>query len=231
MLASPMPAATRKHRKHPKHRSNRAWIQRHVTDPYVKMATGAGYRSRAAYKLIEIDDRERLLRPGVVVVELGAAPGSWTQVVAERLRGRDGHLRGTIVALDVLEMAPLPGVRFMQGDFREQVIADRLSASLEASAVDVVLSDMAPNLSGIAAVDAAACGLLAELALEFATLRLKPSGALVVKAFHGSGYSQLVEQLKRRFRRVAARKPAASREESAETYLIARGLKEDPSSS
>jgi len=205
-----------------KHRSNRAWIQRHVTDPFVQAAVKAGYRSRAAFKLAEIDDKERLLRPGAIVVDLGAAPGSWTQVVRERLAARDATLRGTIVALDLLPIEPLPDVQILQGDFREQAVADALAAALDGRRVDVVLSDMAPNLSGIAAVDAAASALLAELAIEFALAHLKPGGALVLKAFHGSGYSQLVEALKRSFRTVASRKPKASREESAETFLVAR---------
>ena len=205
-----------------KHRSNPAWIQRHVNDPYVKAATQAGYRSRAAYKLIEIDDRDRLLRPGSLVIELGAAPGSWTQVVRERLTARDGALHGTIIALDLLPIAPLPGVRIIQGDFREQPVADELAQALGGARADLVLSDMAPNLSGIAVVDAAAGGLLAELALEFAAQHLKPSGSLLVKAFQGSGHSQLVEAFKRAFQVVAVRKPAASRPESAETYLLGR---------
>lgn len=209
-----------------KHRSNPQWLRRHVTDPYVQAATRHGYRSRAAYKLIEIDDKERLLRPGAVVVDLGAAPGSWTQVARERLTGRDGSLRGAIVALDFLPMDPLPGVTVIQGDFREEDIAGRLADTLGGRKVDVILSDMAPNLSGIAAADAARAEHLCELALDFAQAHLKPGGALVMKAFQGSGYSQLVQRLKRGFARVGARKPAASRAESAETYLVARGPKE-----
>ncbi|HUN93067.1 MAG TPA: RlmE family RNA methyltransferase [Burkholderiaceae bacterium] len=214
-----MPTATRKHR------SNPEWIRRHVTDPYVKAATQAGYRSRAAYKLIEIDDRDRLLRPGRVVVDLGAAPGSWTQVARERLADPRSGFKGMLVALDILPMDPLPDVVVIEGDFREQAVADRLADHLGDRSVDVVLSDMAPNLSGISAVDAAACGLLAELALEFAVSRLKPDGALLLKTFQGSGYTQLVEALKREFREVVVRKPAASRAESAETYVLARRLR------
>lgn len=213
-----------------RHRSKPAWIRRHVTDPYVREATKRGYRSRAAFKLAEIDDRDRLLRPGQVVVELGAAPGSWTQVVCERLRGPDGRLRGRIVALDLLPIEPLPGVDFIEGDFREPEVAARLAAALGGAKADVVLSDMAPNLSGIAAADAARSAHLAELAIEFALAHLKRDGCLLLKAFQGSGYSQLVETLKRHFTRVVARKPAASRAESAETYLLARGLKAHPGS-
>jgi 23S rRNA (uridine2552-2'-O)-methyltransferase len=208
-----------------KHKSNPQWIRRHVTDPYVKAATQHGYRSRAAYKLAEIADREKLLRPGQVVVDLGAAPGSWTQVVRERLRGRDESVQGRIVALDLLPMDPLPGVHLIQGDFRDEPVAAELAAALGGAKVDVLLSDMAPNLSGIAAADAARSAHLCELAIEFAQAHLRPNGVLLVKAFQGSGFSQLVEQLKRTFITVAVRKPPASRAESAETYLLARGLK------
>ena len=208
-----------------KHRSNPEWIRRHVTDPFVKMATQHGYRARSAYKLVEIDDKDRLLRPGAVVVDLGAAPGSWSQVVRERLTDRDGTFRGLVLALDVLPMETIADVEFIEGDFREEEVAAKLADALAGRKVDVVLSDMAPNLSGIAAADAARSLHLGELALEFALAHLKPGGALLVKAFQGSGYSQYVEQLKKRFRSVATRKPAASRAESAETYLLARGLK------
>lgn len=207
-----------------KHRSNPGWIRRHVTDPYVKAATRDGYRSRAAYKLIEIDAKDKLLRPGMTVIDLGAAPGSWAQVVRERLMTKYG-VRGRIVALDILPMDPLPDVQAIQGDFREEPVAAELAAALAGQKADVVLSDLAPNLSGIAAADAARSLHLAELALEFAQAHLKPAGVLLVKAFQGSGYSQFVEQLKRSFVSVAARKPPASRTESAETYLLARGLK------
>jgi len=207
-----------------KHRSNPEWIRRHVTDPYVKRSVQEGLRSRAAYKLSEIDDKDRLLRPGLSVVDLGAAPGSWSQVVCQRVTARGGEPSGRIVALDILPMEPIPNVDFIQGDFREEVV-ERQLADLLAGPVDLVLSDMAPNLSGIAAVDAARSLHLAELALEFARRHLKPEGAFLVKAFQGSGYSQFVEQLKRVFRTVAVRKPAASRESSAEVYLLARGLR------
>ncbi|MCS6945352.1 MAG: RlmE family RNA methyltransferase [Sutterellaceae bacterium] len=208
-----------------KQRSKRAWIERHLADPYVKAAAQRGYRSRAAFKLAQIDARDRLLRPGMVVVELGAAPGSWTQVVLERLRGRDGVLRGRIVALDLLPMEPLPGVDCIVGDFREPAVRAQLEAALAGAKVDLVLSDMAPRLSGIAAVDAARSCDLAEHTIAFALEHLQGNGALLLKAFHGSGFSQLVETLKRYFVNVATRKPAASRAESAETYLLARGLK------
>lgn len=208
-----------------KHRSNPEWLRRHVTDPFVKAATQHGYRSRAAYKLIGIDDKDRVLKPGQTVIDLGAAPGSWTQVVHERLTPKSGGFRGRIVALDVLPLDPLVDVSFIQGDFREEAVAEQLAQALAGQRADVVLSDMAPNLSGIAAADAARSLHLCELALEFAQAHLRDSGAFLVKAFQGSGYSQYVESLKRVFVSVAARKPPASRAESAETYLLARGLK------
>ncbi len=208
-----------------KHRSNPAWIKRHVTDPFVKRSVQEGYRSRAAYKLTEIAEADRLLRPGMTVVDLGAAPGSWTQVVRRRLTAADGSLRGRIIALDILPLDPIPDVSFIQGDFREEAVEQQLGALLAGADVDVVLSDMAPNLSGIAASDAARSLHLAELAAEFACKHLKPDGVLLVKAFQGSGYSQFVERLKRDFRSVATRKPEASRESSAEVYLLARGRK------
>ncbi len=211
-----------------KHHSSRAWIQRHITDPYVRAATRQGLRARSAFKLIEIDDNDRLLRPGMTVIDLGAAPGSWTQVVRQRLTGPDGRLHGRIFALDLLPMDPLPDVVSIEGDFREQDVAERLSAALGRGKADLILSDLAPNLSGIAAADAARGLHLLELALEFALSHLKPDGCLLVKAFQGSGFSQFVAELKKHFASVAVRKPAASRAESAETYLLARRFKGQP---
>jgi len=219
-----MPVASKKHR------SNRAWIQRHVTDPFVKAATAQGYRARSAFKLTEIDDKDRLLKPGMTVIDLGAAPGSWTQVVRQRLAGPDGKVRGRIIALDLLPMDPLPDVVFIQGDFREQEAADALGEALGGVRADVILSDLSPNLSGISVADAARGQHLLELALEFALLHLKPGGTLLVKAFQGSGYSQFVAELKKHFASVSARKPAASRAESSETYLLARRFKGCPDS-
>lgn len=207
-----------------KHRSNREWIERHLADPYVKRSVQEGYRSRAAYKLMEIDDKDKLLRPGSIVVDLGAAPGSWTQVIRDRL-SRNGKFSGRVLALDILPMDPLPDVEVILGDFREEAVEHELEQKLEGGKVDAVLSDMAPNLSGIAAADAARSLLLAELALDFAVKHLKPDGVFLVKAFQGSGYSQYVERLKRSFQSVAVRKPAASRESSAEVYLLARRLR------
>jgi 23S rRNA (uridine2552-2'-O)-methyltransferase len=208
-----------------KNKSNPQWIRRHVTDPYVKAATQHGYRSRAAYKLMEIDDKDKLLKPGAVVIDLGAVPGSWAQVVRERLTGKDGLLKGRIIAVDLLPLDPIPEVCFIQGDFRDDDVAARLAAELAGAKADVILSDMAPNLSGIAMADAVRSAHLCELAVEFAREHLKPAGAVLIKAFQGSGYSQLVELLKKNFASVVVRKPAASRAESAETYLLARGLK------
>jgi 23S rRNA (uridine2552-2'-O)-methyltransferase len=214
-----MPAVRRKNR------SNPEWIARHVNDPYVKRSVAEGFRSRAAYKLSEIADKDRLLRPGMVVVDLGAAPGSWTQVVRKRLSRPDGSLSGRIVALDILPMDPLNDVKFIQGDFHDEAVERQLVDLLADTAVDLVLSDMAPNLSGIASADAARSLHLAELAADFAAKYLQPNGAFLVKAFQGSGYSQYVERLKGVFRSITARKPAASRDSSAEIYLLGRQLR------
>ena len=208
-----------------KNRSNPEWIARHVNDPYVKRSVAEGFRSRAAYKLSEIADKDQLLRPGMVVVDLGAAPGSWTQVVRKRLARADRTLAGRIVALDILPMEPLPDVEFIQGDFHDEAVERQLVDLRAGAPIDVVLSDMAPNLSGIASADAARSVHLAELAADFAAKYLQPNGAFLVKAFQGSGYSQYVERLKKVFRSITVRKPAASRDTSAEIYLLARQLR------
>jgi 23S rRNA (uridine2552-2'-O)-methyltransferase len=207
---------------------NRAWLHDHLNDPYVKRAQQEGYRARAAYKLQEIDAALGLVRPGQLVVDLGAAPGAWSQVLRRRFAPEgtaSGALRGTIIALDLLPMEPVDGVQFIQGDFREDEVLARLEAALGGRAVDLVVSDMAPNLSGIAASDAARVAHLVELAVEFATRHLKPDGALVCKCFHGSGYSQLVKLFKDRFRVARPIKPKASRDKSAETFLVGIGPK------
>jgi 23S rRNA (uridine2552-2'-O)-methyltransferase len=209
-------------------RSKRDWIRRHLADPFVQAATRAGYRSRAAYKLIEIDDRDRLIRAPATVVELGAAPGSWTQVIVQRLTDREGRLRGRVIALDLLPLEPIGGVELIEGDFREESVELRLAEALQGRPADLVLSDMSPNLSGIGAADAARSLDLCELALQFVVNHLRPGGDFLVKAFHGSGFSQYVHQLKRNFGSVSVRKPEASRPESAEVYLLARGLKARP---
>jgi len=206
---------------------NRAWLHEHLTDPYVKLAQREGYRARAAYKLKEIDETLHLLKPGQVVVDLGAAPGAWSQYVRRRFgEGRAGAGAGTVVALDLLEMEPIDGVTFLQGDFRDPAVLARLEAALGGRSVDVLLSDMAPNLSGIAASDAARMADLVELAIDFARRRLEPRGALVCKVFHGSGYSQLVERFKATFKVVKPVKPKASRDRSSETFLVGIGLKD-----
>lgn len=207
---------------------NRAWLNDHLTDPYVKLARKEGYRARAAYKLKEIDEAFGLIRPGQIVVDLGAAPGAWSQYLRRRFAPQGagvGELDGTIIALDILDFEPIEGVRFIQGDFRSEEVLARLEAELGGRALDLVVSDMAPNLSGIAAADAARMADLIELAVDFAGRHLRPDGALVAKAFHGSGYSQLVKLFKERFRVVKPIKPKASRDKSAETFLVGIGLK------
>ena len=202
----------------------------HLTDPYVRQAQAKGYRSRAAFKLLGIQEKDKLIKPGMTVVDLGSAPGSWSQVVREilsvKLPGDAGkRVHGRIIALDILPMEPIADVEFIQGDFREDSVMRELSDRLGGERVDVVLSDMAPNLSGVESADAARVMHVCELALEFSLEHLKPEGALLVKAFQGSGYSQLVELLKRHFVTVAARKPPASRAQSSETFLLSRRLK------
>ena len=195
-------------------------MHEHVSDSFVQRAKAEGYRSRAAFKLMEIDDKDRLIRRGETVVDLGAAPGGWSQVVAQRLKRQ-----GVVVALDLLEMAPLPGVDFIQGDFREQAVLARLENLLQGRRVGLVLSDMAPNISGIPVADQARMIDLAELGLEFARNWLKPEGAFLVKMFQGHGYEDFVRLLRATFRTVATRKPDASRDRSAEVYLLGKGLK------
>ena len=207
---------------------NKAWLNDHVNDPYVKLAQKEGYRARAAYKLKEIDEALGLIRPGQLVVDLGSAPGAWSQYVRRRLApggAAVGTLDGAILALDILPMEPIEGVLFLQGDFREPEVLQRLEAVVGGRQADVVVSDMAPNLSGIESADAARIAHLVELAVEFAQNHLKPGGALVVKVFHGSGYSQLVKLFKDTFRVVKPIKPKASRDKSSETFLVGIGLK------
>ena len=208
-----------------KNRFSKAWMHSHLNDPYVKLAQQRNYRSRAAFKLIEIDEQDRLIRPGMTIVDLGSAPGSWSQVLREKLAAPGGGLHGRIVAIDVLPMEPVADVEFLQGDFRDDAVLAQLESALGGAPVDLVVSDMAPNLSGVGSADAARMEHLAELALEFSRRHLKPQGALLIKCFHGSGYSQIVESFKRAFATVAPRKPKASRDKSAETYLLGRGVK------
>ena len=222
-----------------KNRSNQSWLHDHINDPYVKMAQREGYRARAAYKLKEIDEQDKLIRPGQIVVDLGASPGSWSQYVrnkfgstaridSESVPGEDREvnaLNGTIIALDMIQMAPISGVQFIQGDFREDAVMAALEKLLDGAKVDLVLSDMAPNLSGVASADAARIEHVCDLALEFSQNHLKPDGALLVKCFHGSGYSQIIEKFKGQFHTVAPRKPKASRDKSSETFILGRKLK------
>lgn len=207
---------------------NKAWLNDHVNDPYVKLAQKEGYRARAAYKLKEIDEQLGLIKPGHTVVDLGSSPGAWSQYVRRRLSpggAAVGQLNGTIIALDLLPMEPIEGVLFLQGDFREEEVLARLQQALQGKPVDVVVSDMAPNLSGVESVDAVRIAHLIELAVDFAVHHLKPEGALVVKLFHGSGYAQLVQLFKDTFRLVKPVKPKASRDKSSETFLVGIGLK------
>ncbi len=211
-----------------KNRFSHAWLHDHINDPYVKMAQREGYRARAAYKLKEIDEQDRLIKPGQVIVDLGATPGSWSQYARNKLAGgkrTEGGIDGTIIALDILPMAPIADVTFLQGDFREDSVLVQLEEILAGRKVDLVVSDMAPNLSGVASADAARIEHLCDLAMDFAQRHLKPEGALLVKCFHGSGYSQIVEKFKHQFKTVAPRKPKASRDKSSETFILGRGLK------
>ena len=201
-----------------KNKTNKAWITEHVNDAWVQRARAEGWRSRAAFKLIEIDDKDKLLKPGMTVVDLGSAPGSWSQVAARRVAPG-----GRLVALDLLPMEALHGVEFIQGDFREDTTVQALAAALEGRQVDLVLSDMAPNMSGIGMVDQARVMLLAELTLEFCALHLKLGGDMLVKVFQGDGFMELRRALQQQFQTLQMRKPAASRNRSAEIYLLARG--------
>lgn len=216
-----------------KSKKTKAWLQDHVNDPYVKLAQREGYRARAAYKLKEIDEALGLIKPGQLVVDLGAAPGAWSQYVRRKFAPKQagsggaavGELNGTIIALDILDFEPLEGVHFIQGDFREEAVANELTHALNGRQVDVVVSDMAPNLSGIASADAAGVVHLVELAVEFAQAHLTEKGALVCKVFHGSAHSQLVKLFKDSFKVVKPIKPKSSRDKSAETFLVGIGLK------
>jgi len=200
-------------------KSSRKWLDRHFQDEFVKRAQREGYRSRAAYKLLEIQQKDRLIQRGMRVVDLGAAPGGWSQVAAQ-LAGPSGQ----VIALDLLPIEPIPGVSVIQGDFREEGPLRALEAALGGQPVDLILSDMAPNTSGIPAVDQPRSVYLAELALELGRRALKPDGSLVVKAFQGEGFDALLRELRGAFRRVAIRKPKASRAESREVYLVATGF-------
>ena len=208
---------------------NKAWLHDHINDPYVKLAQREGYRARAAYKLKEIDEVFGLVRPGQCVVDLGCAPGAWSQYLRRRLApggAAVGALDGTIIGLDVLPMEPIEGVHFIQGDFREAQVLAQLEQALAGRRVDLVVSDMAPNLSGIASADAARMEELVDLAVEFAQQHMQPGGGLVAKVFHGAGYDPVLRRLRQAFVHVKPHKPKASRDRSSETFLVGIGLRQ-----
>lgn len=209
-----------------KKKLNKNWLHDHINDPFVKQAQKEGYRARAVYKLKEIDESEKLIKPGQIIVDLGATPGSWSQYVRNKLSGSvGGGINGLIIGLDMLPMEPIADVHFIQGDFREDEVLDQLAAVLQGRKVDLVLSDMAPNLSGIAVADAARVEDIIDLAIDFARHHMKPSGALLVKCFNGSGYSNLVEKFRQEFKTVTQKKPKASRDKSSEIFLLGKTLK------
>ncbi len=201
-------------------RGSSRWLQRHVNDEYVKRAQRDGYRSRASYKLLELLERDRLIQPGMTVVDLGAAPGGWSQIAARWVGGK-----GRVIALDILDMEPIPGVEFLQGDFRENTVLKQLDAMLDGRAVDMIISDIAPNISGLNAVDQPRSMYLCELALDFAVNHLHEGGGFVTKIFQGEGFDDYVRVLRAGFSRVVTRKPKASRAKSREVYLVAERRK------
>jgi len=200
-------------------KSSKRWLKEHFDDPWVKRAQEEGKRSRAVFKLEEIDQRGGLLRPGMRVVDLGAAPGGWSEYAV----GKTGP-GGCVIAVDILEMEAVQGVEFIQGDFREKEVVDALVSLMGGKPLDLVMSDMAPNISGVAVADQARASYLGELAVDFAVNHLKPGGDLVVKLFHGAGFEEILRDLRQRFDRVSMRKPEASRARSAEVYAVARGF-------
>jgi 23S rRNA (uridine2552-2'-O)-methyltransferase len=209
-----------------KNKLNKNWLHDHINDPYVKLAQKEGYRARAAYKLKEIDESEKLIKPGQVIVDLGCTPGSWGQYTRRKLAGKEGGgINGTIIGLDMLPMEPIADMHYIQGDFREPEVLDQLDLVLAGRKVDLVLSDMAPNLSGIQSADAARMEHLIDLAIEFSQFHLKPSGALLVKCFKDMGFTQILEKFRGEFKVVKQVKPKASRDKSSEIFLLGRGLK------
>ena len=203
-------------------KSSQRWLKEHFSDPFVKKAQAEGLRSRAAYKLEELVERDRLLKPGMVVVDLGAAPGGWSQWLRQELDRLDSSRPGRVIALDILEMPTLAGVEFLHGDFRDDAVLSQLEAALDGQVVDLVLSDMAPNKSGVDAVDQPRAMHLAELAMDFADNHLKPGGTFLIKLFQGVGFDDYVRELRRRYAKVVIRKPAASRKRSPEVYALAQ---------
>ncbi|CAN5790169.1 RlmE family RNA methyltransferase [soil metagenome] len=209
-----------------KNKFNQNWVHDHINDPYVKLAQKEGYRARAVYKLKEIDEAEKLIKPGQIIIDLGATPGSWSQYARSKLAGKEGGgILGEIFALDLLEMDPIADVQFIQGDFREEIVLDQLEKQLHGRKVDLVLSDMAPNLSGNSHVDAARIEYIIELAVTFAKAHLKPNGALLVKCFHGPSYNSIVDLFKTEFKIVSNKKPKASKDKSSEIFLLGKCLK------
>jgi len=209
-----------------KNKLNKNWLHDHINDPYVKLAQKEGYRARAAYKLKEIDEDEKLIKPGQVIVDLGSTPGSWSQYVRNKLSGGEaGGIRGTVIGLDMLPMEPIADVHFILGDFREEDSVRQLAAVLDGRQVDLVLSDMAPNLSGVAIADAARIEHIVDLAIEFAQMHMKPSGALLVKCFNGTGYNELLHKFRAEFKTVVSKKPKASRDKSSEIFLLGKVMK------
>jgi 23S rRNA (uridine2552-2'-O)-methyltransferase len=209
-----------------KNKFNQNWVHDHINDPFVKLAQKEGYRARAVYKLKEIDEAEKLIKPGQIIVDLGATPGSWSQYVRNKLSGKEGGgILGEIFALDLLPMEPIADVQFIQGDFREDEVLDLLESKLIGRKVDLVLSDMAPNLSGNSTVDGARVELIIELAVTFANAHLKPDGALLVKCFQGSTYNTILATFRENFKTVSSKKPKASKDKSSELFLLGRGLK------
>jgi 23S rRNA (uridine2552-2'-O)-methyltransferase len=201
-------------------RTSKAWMQEHLNDEFVKRAQKEGYRARAAYKLIEIDDKDKLIKPGMTIVDLGSTPGSWSQVAVQRLKGQ-----GKVIALDILDMTGIAGVTFIQGDFREEAVLKQLQEAINNKPVDLVIADMAPNISGVKDVDQAGAAYLTELALEFSREWLKPNGNFLVKVFIGAGFDDMVKTMRLHFDKVVTRKPKASRDRSSEVYLLGIGRK------
>jgi 23S rRNA (uridine2552-2'-O)-methyltransferase len=209
-----------------KNKLNKNWLHDHINDPYVKLAQKEGYRARAAYKLKEIDESEKLIRPGQIIVDLGSTPGSWSQYVRQKLAGAEnGGINGTIIGLDMLPMEPIADVHFILGDFREEEVLVKLEQILAGRKVDLVLSDMAPNLSGIAVADAARIEHIIDLAIEFTRAHMKPSGSLLVKCFNGTGFNELLMKFRQEFKTVIQKKPKASRDKSSEIFLLGKTLK------
>jgi len=210
-----------------KNKFNKSWLHDHVNDPFVKLSQKDGFRSRAAYKLKEIDENVKLIEPGQLIVDLGSTPGSWSQYVRNKLAKKgEGGINGAIIGLDMLPMEPIEGVDFILGDFREEPVLQQLETLVDGRKLDLVLSDMAPNLSGIALADAARMEHLAELALEFARVHLKQNGALLIKCFNGPGYDEIIRKFREQFKSVSSKKPKASRDYSSEVYLLGKTLRD-----